>query len=171
MPNTGTVTIPIDGEPVSFSWTALNPLTDFSRFISMFTPMESRYANPNLRAPHFVGSTRALYMLPENDNYNFVFINNILLGIVRGSTEIPPFGTVLSVPADMLPSKIKQIIDDRLVTRGQKQIATKENHVRFMFALDDKWSDCEWIMGGFIASRVGIWTLHSVPRRLRWKPT
>lgn len=148
LPDTGVVTIPIDGEAIPFRWTAVNPVHDFSEIISMFTPMEPGYLNPNLRAPHFVGSTRALHMLPENDNYNFVFINNILLGVVRGSTEIPPFGTVLSVPPALLSITVRKHIEKDMASTGKKRLVTKDTRVRFDFALDAQWRDCAWIMGG-----------------------
>jgi hypothetical protein len=114
----------------------------------MFTPMEARFMNPSLRAPHYVGATRALFMLPENNNFNFVFINNILLGVVRGVTEIPAFGTVLSVPPVMLSVKIRQAVERNLVTSKEKRLALRDTHVVFDFSLGQKWADCEWIMGG-----------------------
>ena len=148
LPDSGQVTIPMDGEIIPFAWTRVNPVDDFATVISIFTPLEPRFSAPSLRAPHFVGSTRALSIMPENDNYNFVFINNILLGIVRGVTEIPPFGTILSVPPQMLPGHIRKIVENKATYGTEKRLATKETHVRFDFTLDEKWTDCEWIMGG-----------------------
>ncbi len=148
LPDSGTVAIPIDGERIPFTWTSVNPLTDFSEQVSIFTPLEARFMNPNLRAPHYVGGTRALIMLPENDNFNFVFINNILLGVARGVTEIPPFGTVLSVPPALLSGNVRKAVEKNLVTAKEKRLATRETHVVFDFQLEEKWRDCEWIMGG-----------------------
>lgn len=148
LPDSGKVTIPLGNENIPFEWTTVNPLHDFSAGISMFTPMEPGFINSNLRAPHYVGSTRALSMLPANDNFNFVFINDILLGVVRGATEIPPFGTVLSVPADKLTGNIRKLLEEKSASGKGKRLATKETHVSFDFQLDEKWADCEWILGG-----------------------
>ncbi len=148
LPNSGSVTIPVGDEKIPFTWTSVNPLCDYSTDISIFTPMEPKFVNPSLRAPHFVGSTRGLSMMPENDNFNFVFVNNILLGIVRGVTEIPPFGTILSVPPQMLPGNARKLLEEKAAYGKGKRLATKETHVSFDFPLDEKWADCEWVLGG-----------------------
>jgi hypothetical protein len=149
MPQEGSVTIPINEENITLSWNRVNPLDNFSAGISIFTPMEESFVNHEKKAPNFFGETRAMCFIPDNENYNFVMINNILLGVVQGSTEIPPFGTILSVPCDYFSPDIRDVLDKQCQEiRVTRKHVMKTERVSFDLSLDARWDDCEWIMGG-----------------------
>lgn len=149
MPNAGSITIPINNEDVTLKWECVNPLDNFGYRISIFTPMEERFADLTKRAPNFFGETRAMYFIPDNDNYNFVTVNDILVGVVKGRTEIPPFGVVLSVPPDYFSAAIRRELDRWCEeVKLSKKLVDKSIRVSFDIPLDSMWDECAWIMGG-----------------------
>lgn len=160
LPNSGSVTVPIGslaGRTRRLDWTAVNPThLNPDVGIAIFTPMAEHCRELDRQAPHVGGETRSMYFTSQaDDRYNFVMINDRLLGIVQGRTEIPPFGTVLSVPCECFDSEERALLEAEVVPSqprpGQDQarrLVDGRTRVEWNFALDPHWAGAEWIMGG-----------------------
>ena len=155
LPNRGAVTVPIGsgGRTRRLEWQVVNPLqlaTDTG--IAIFTPMAEHCRDPRRPAPHVSGQTRSMYFTPETaDRYQFVMINDRLLGAVCGRTEIPPFGTVLSVPAEFFNSDERSLLDSTAAATQPDAVRLAcdgQTRVQWEFAIGPCWAGAEWIMGG-----------------------
>jgi hypothetical protein len=90
-----------------------------------------------------------MYFTPQSDDYNFVMVNNKLLGVVRGSTEIPPFGTVLSVAPDAVSKSEQRTLEaESDALRATRKHVEEFRFVSFEFGLDPLWSGVDCILGG-----------------------
>jgi len=150
LPQTGTVRLPVAGEARTLRWEQVNPaeLGEEDR-ITMLTPFEDAYRDPNQWAPHVSGQRRNMYFTPEADRYNFVMINDKLLGVVRGKTEIPAYGTVLSVPRAVFDPATQATLDQEAAAVLEERKHVNEfTEVTFDFEFEEKWRDTRWIMGG-----------------------
>ncbi len=152
MPSHGAVSLPIGGTSRRFQWEAVNPVHggkgENSRVV-IFTPNSNAFLDETRTAPHTFGETRSMYFTPQTDNYNFVMLNDKLLGIVRGATEIPPFGTILSVAPDAFSKAERCTLDAEAqgLTTNRKHVE-EFRYASFEFELDPIWSGAYCILGG-----------------------
>ena len=149
MPEQGLVAISLGKEEFNFNWSRVNAANDLEAGISIYTPNEDKFKDPSYQANSSFGETRSMYFVPQSDNYNFVMVNDHLLGVVKGRTEIPPFGTVLSVPPAFLTIEQREFLDQEVEhAQAGPRVINDPSTVRFVFDIDQQWADTKWIMGG-----------------------